>query len=138
MELLIYREKAAALRTKNSPLYHLLCNHLKADHETPREEGSGGVTPGFSPREEGTGGVVPGRRLNTALFSRLFSCPESEVAEKLLSCNKAKQVKAVSRQLYESGYIIEAATLLVSAQSFHRELSTLNDSLAYLKQLFQK
>ena len=114
LELLLYRKKALTLRKACSLLYSHLCSYLKGSISTD--------TTGPS----------------TVLFSRLMHCSEEEVVQCLSPSSKAEQVKTVAKELYDGGYILEAGALLVSAQSFHRELSTLNDSLAYTAKLFSK
>ena len=109
LELLVYREKALFLRTVNSPLYHYLQEYLKDPHTEP-----------------------PDRQL----FARFLHCSESDVAERLFFHDKAKRLKNVAHQLYDGGFIMEAGTLVISAQSFHSEVSTLSDSLAFIKGLF--
>lgn len=74
---------------------------------------------------------------NMALFARLLSCPEDEVPERLGFRDRAERVKGVAKQLYSGGFVMEAGAILVSSQSFHSALSTLNDSLAYVTELFK-
>lgn len=56
----------------------------------------------------------------------------------LLLNDKAGRVKGVAKQLYSGGFIVDASALLISSQSFHRELSTLNDALIYATKLFKE
>lgn len=109
IELLIHRKKTLALRSISHILYNHLYDYLK-DH--PHE--------------------VP----NTELFAKFFCCSESDVASKLFFDDKARRVRGVARQLYDGGYVMEAGSLILHAQSFHQELLTLNDSIAYVKELF--
>jgi len=110
LELLLLNKKTLPLRECSSFLYTCLCSHLKQPTVT----------------------------LNRLLFARLLKCSESDVPEQLHLGNKAQRVKNVAKELYDGGFIMEAGALLISAQSFHSELSTLNDSLAYVSKVFSK
>lgn len=110
MELLVYREKALVLRRQGSVLYPHLYKHLKDSHGDP----------------------------DKALFARLLRCSDSEVVEGLGLQDRAKRVRGVAQQLYDGGFVMEAGSLLLASQSFHRELATLSDSLVYVKRLFSK
>lgn len=110
MELLLFKKKALPLRKSNSFLFGHLCDYLKQSSVEP----------------------------NGAFFARLLHCSESEVPEGLSLSDKAKRVKGVAKELYDGGFIMEAGALLISAQCFHTELATLNDSLAYVTDLFSK
>lgn len=109
MELLLYKKKALSLRRANSFLYSHICAHLKSSTSLA---------------------------LDRSFYARLLHCSEGEIAERLLLDDKAGRVKGVARQLYDNGFVVDASALLISAQSFHRELSTLNNALAYAKSLF--
>ena len=69
--------------------------------------------------------------LDNAFFARLLRCSEGEAAEVLQLADKSGRVKGVAKQLYDGGFLIDSGALLIASQSFHRELSTLNDALAY-------
>lgn len=107
MELLLYKKKALFLRrTASGFLYNHMCAYIKSSS-------SSSVTQ------------------DNTFFARLLHCPESEVAEMLLLNNKSRRVKGVAKQLYDGGFVIDSGALLIASQSFHQELSTLNDALSY-------
>ena len=109
MELLLYRNTIVHLRTSGSFLYSRVYSYLRSPSAAQPDK---------------------------IFFARLFRCPENEVMERLLLTSKAQRVRGVARQLYDSGFVMDAGALLVSTQSFHRELTTLNDALAYATKLF--
>lgn len=110
MELLLYKKKALSLRrTTNVFLYSHFRAHVKS---------SSSIT------------------LDKAFYARFLRCSEGEVTERLLLDDKSGRVKSVAKQLYDGGFVMDAGALLISSQSFHRELSTLNDALAYATKLF--
>lgn len=109
MELLLYRNTVVYLRTSGS----FLCSHVYSYLREPSA-------------------AQPDKRF----YARLLHCPENEVMERLLLTDRAQRVRGVARRLYDGGFIMDAGALLVSAQSFHRELATLNDVLVYATKLF--
>lgn len=112
MELLLYKKKALYLRKSASGfLYSRLCAHIKS---------SSSIAP------------------NSAFFARLLRCPENEIAEMLLLNDRAGRIKDLAKQLYDGGFIMDASALLISSQTFHPELSTLNDALIYATKLFKR
>ena len=111
LEMLLYKKKFLFLRDSKSVLYSRLCDYLQDGSE---------------------------KHPDTPLFARLLHCPPEEVAERLGLRDRAERVRGVARQLYDSGHVMEAGAILVSSQSFHSALSTLNDSLAYVTELFKK
>jgi hypothetical protein len=111
MELLLCKRKALSLRqgTTNGFLYSHLCDHIKSPSMVA---------------------------VDRPFFARALQCTEDEVTERLLLENRSGRVRSVAEQLYNGGFVMDAGTLLISSQSFHRELLTLNDALAYAKRLF--
>ena len=112
MELLVHKEKILHLKVTNSFLYNHVCAHLKSSSDDT-------VT-------------------RSPFLARALLCSEAELSEKLLLHDRAQRVKHIAKQLQDGGFPMDAAALLVSLQSFHRELSTLNDALTYATKLFFK
>lgn len=109
--MLLYKKKFLPLRNSKSILYSHLCRYLQDSSE---------------------------KHPDTSLFARLLHCPQGEVPQRLGLGDRAERVRGVAKQLHDSGYVMEAGAILVSSQSFHSALSTLNDSLAYVTELFRK
>ena len=109
LELLLHRNKVLELRLNKHPLYRHLCSYIQAP--------SGGL-------------------LQKRLFARLLQCSEEEVDKKLCLHDKSERVKAFAEQLYQGGFSVEAGSLLLTSLGFHRELLTVTDSLAFVKNLF--
>jgi len=110
MELLVIKKKILSLRVARHPLYSQVHQYIQS---LPSE--------GPACRE---------------LFAKMLHCQDSELDERLGLSDRSQQVKEVAGQLYSSGYSMEAGTLFVAALGFHRELSTVTDSLSYARNLF--
>ena len=109
--MLLHKKRFLPLRNSKSILYSHLCSYLQDSSE---------------------------KHPDIPLFARLLRCPQEEVPERLSLRDGAERVRGMAKQLYDGGYVMEAGAILVSSQSFHSALSTLNDSLAYVTELFRK
>ena len=76
------------------------------------------------------------KALTVSLFSRLLHCSEVELEETLHLDNPAKRVMLVAKQLRDGGLIMEAGSLVLSAQQFHPTLMALNNAVSFVGKLF--
>lgn len=110
MELLLLKKKTLCLHVARHPLYSQLHGFIQS---LPSK--------GPACRE---------------LFVKLLHCRDSELDERLGLSNRSQLVREIAGQLYNGGYSMEAGALFVAALGFHRELSTVTDSLSYTRKLF--
>ena len=110
MELLLLKKKVLQLRSTKHPLYNQLRGYVQSS--SPR-----------GPRQ---------RRL----FVKLLGCSDSELEEQLGLADGGRRVKEFARQLHGGGFTVEAGALLLRASGFHRELATVTDSLAFVRNMF--